>query len=92
LRKKVTIISVEKERVIEIRWQGPRREILCEQCGARVRMLTADEAAVVAGVSPSAVCDWVETGRVHFTRDSDGLLLVCLNSIGCLPEGRLIAG
>lgn len=92
MRKKVTIISVEKERVIEIRWQGRSRESLCEQCGVQARMLTLDEAAVVAGVSPSQVRDWVDTGGVHFTRTSDGLL-VCLDSlVACrmagLPQGR----
>ena len=90
--KKVTIISVEKERVIEIRWQGQRRESLCEQCGIEVLMLTLDETAVLARVSSGLVRGWVETGRVHFTKNSDGLLLVCLNSLGRLPDGRLIDG
>ena len=89
LRKRVTIISVEKERVIEIRWQGRNRESGCEQCGTQTRLLTPGEAALVAGVSSSLICDWVETGRVHFTKTSEGLLLVCLNSLGRLLNGRV---
>jgi excisionase family DNA binding protein len=92
LKKRVTIITVEQERIIEIHWQGQRRESLCQQCGAEVRMLTPDEAAGLIGVSPPTVCDWAETGRLHFTKTSDGLLLVCLNSLSRLPIGRLIAG
>lgn len=92
MRKRVTIITVEQERTIEIHWQGQRRESLCEQCGGEARMLTPGEAAAVAGVSPQMVCGWVETGRLHFTKTPDGLLLVCLDSLSRLPNGRLIAG
>lgn len=53
-------------------------------------MLTPDETAIIAGVSSGKVYDWVETGRVHSTRTSEGLLLVCLNSLYPLPNGRLI--
>jgi len=85
----VTIISVEKERVIEIRWQGRKRESGCEQCGIRTRLLTLDEAALVAGVSSSLICGWIETGRVHLKKTPEGLLLVCLNSLGHLLNGRV---
>jgi hypothetical protein len=90
LKKKVTIITVEQERVIEIRWQGQSRQSLCEQCGVPSRMLTPGEAAAVVGVSSQTLCDWAEAGRVHFTKGPDGLPLVCLNSLSGLPHGRLI--
>lgn len=92
LRKKVTVITVDKERVIEIHWHGQRRESRCEMCRSQVCLLTPDEAAVVAGVSPLIICRWIETGRVHFTRTSDDLLLVCLNSLGQLPSLTLSDG
>ena len=92
LRKRVTIVSVEKERVVEIRGLRRSRESGCEQCGVETRLLTPDEAALIAGVSPSLVCDWVETGRVHFTKTSDGLLLVCLNSLGRLLNIECLGG
>ncbi len=85
----MTIISVEKERVIEVRWQGRKRESRCEQCGIQTRFLTLDEAALVACVSSSLVCDWIETGCVHCKKTPEESLLVCLNSLGHLLNGRV---
>ena len=86
MKKRVTIISVERERVVEIRWRGRARESLCAQCGRKARMLTPDEAAVVAGVNSPGIYRLVETGRLHFTKTSEGLVLVCLNSLGLLAN------
>ena len=88
MRKRVTTITVESERVIEIRWQGRRRERRCERCGVEVRMLTPSEAAAVADVSSQTVLGWVEAGFVHFIKTSEGLL-VCLDSLGPLAYRRL---
>jgi hypothetical protein len=90
LRKKVTVITVEQERVVEIRWRGQRRESRCEQCDADARMLTADEAAAIAGVSLGVISGWAAAGRLHITTTSEGLLLVCLNSLGRMPNGKLL--
>lgn len=88
MRKKVTVITVEQERVVEIRWRGRTRESRCEQCGADARMLTADEAAAIAGVSPAVLSGWAEAAGLHLTTTSEGLLLVCLNSLGRIPHGK----
>lgn len=89
MRKRVTTITVESERVIEIRWQGRRREGRCERCGIEARLLTPSEAAVVAGVSQPTVLGWVESGLVHLTESADGPL-VCLDSLGLPASGRMI--
>jgi excisionase family DNA binding protein len=47
-------------------------------------MLTPDEAAVVAGVGLPGIYGLLEAGRLHFTKTSEGLVLVCLNSLGRL--------
>jgi hypothetical protein len=55
LKKRVTTIIVEKERIVEIRWRGSR-EILCEQCGTEVRLLTAEEAGALGSAGPCMSC------------------------------------
>lgn len=92
LKKRVTIISVERERIIEIRRGGRRSEDWCEHCGIETRMLAPEELAVIAGISSPVVCGLVETGRLHATRTQDGLLRVCLNSLQDLSNGRLTTG
>ncbi|MCA1850229.1 MAG: hypothetical protein LC672_04020 [Acidobacteria bacterium] len=54
-----------------------------EWCGGRgpSGLLTPDEAAAAAGVSPRVIREWVEDGRLHFTETSDGALFVCLASL-----------
>ena len=92
LRKRVMIISVERERVIEIRRRGNGSEEWCEQCGTKTRMLAPEELAVIAGMSLPVARGLVETGRLHSTRTQNGLLLVCLNSLQVLSNGKLTTG
>ena len=84
MKKRVTVISVERERVVEIRLRGRARERVCSQCGRTVSMLTPDESAVVAGVGLPGIYGLLEAGRLHFTKTPEGLVLVCLNSLGRL--------
>jgi hypothetical protein len=44
-------------------------------------MLTPDEAAAAAGVSPRVIHEWAEAARLHSIETSDGALLVCPNSL-----------
>ena len=44
-------------------------------------MITANQAAIVAGVNSRTIYRWVEADRLHFIETPEGLLLVCLNSI-----------
>ncbi len=53
----------------------------CEACAAQVRMVTAEEAAMIAEVSARAIYRRVEAGRIHFTETPEGLLLICFNSL-----------
>jgi excisionase family DNA binding protein len=46
-----------------------------------VRMVTADEAANLAGVTTRTVYSWVEQGKVHFTETEERKVLVCVNSL-----------
>jgi hypothetical protein len=53
----------------------------CEACGERVRLLTADEAARLRGVTPREIYRRVEAGQLHFFEAHDGLLLICFKSL-----------
>ena len=81
MKKRVTIISVERERIVEIRLRGQANEGWCEHCHTRTRMLTPEELSVIAGFGSTRVLRLVEAGRLHSIRTREGLLFVCLNSL-----------
>lgn len=78
-----TEIRVEIERRVVVRKnaRAPRRA-LCELCRTETEMVTADNAARLAGCSSRAIFGWVERGRLHFTETDEKILLVCRNSLG----------
>ena len=81
MKKRVTIISVERERVLEIRRRGRPNEGWCEQCRIHTHLLRPEELAVIAGLGSSQVLRLLEAGRLHSIRTAEGLLFVCLNSL-----------
>jgi hypothetical protein len=44
-------------------------------------MLGAEEAAALTGLGQRAIFRRVEDGRLHFTENPSGTLLICLNSL-----------
>ena len=54
----------------------------CSGCGAEATMITPQQAAALAGVTVRTIYQWVESNRVHFIETGDGLLLVCVNTLG----------
>ena len=80
MRRRRTEITIETERVLV--FSRPSRLVAwCDGCGAQAEMVTADEAALIAGVSSRTVYRWVEAGRLHFAEPERGALLVCLKSL-----------
>lgn len=79
-----TEIIVETHRILAIKRGSRYRLAWCEECGEVARMVTADEAAILAGVSPRAVYQLVEARKLHFTESLDRVGFICLNSIGSL--------
>jgi hypothetical protein len=77
-RKKIT---VETERLWVVARGGHGARGWCEACRAEVHMLGVEEAAALAGLGQRAVFRRVEDGRLHFTENSGGTLLICLNSL-----------
>jgi hypothetical protein len=77
-----TEIWIETEEVLLVKWAGRSRTGWCVECQEEVRLVTADEAAMWAGVSSRAMYRQVEESRVHFAETPEGWLLICLKSVG----------
>ena len=79
--KRKAKLTIDIERVWIIRRGSPERLGKCEACGEVVRLMTVDEAAMLAQVGSRAIYRLVEAERIHFIETSDELLLICFNSI-----------
>jgi hypothetical protein len=79
-KKTRTEISIETDQVVIIRRQHVAQQ-WCAVCAMHTHMITAEAAAAATGLSRRSVYRLVEQGQVHFCETSDGLLLICLNSL-----------
>ena len=78
---------MEIEEAVAIR---PHKVLLahCGKCDKNTRMISANEAAMMARLSAREVYRLVEKGLLHFTEDQGGMLYVCLESLSrLLSEG-----
>jgi hypothetical protein len=82
--KRRTEITVETNQVTVI--YRPKRFVRawCEGCDAEVSMVTAEQAALIAGISLRAICRSVEAGALHFVEIADRVLFICPNSLKAL--------
>ena len=85
--KNRTEVTVETERVLVIRRRYQAIETWCDLCAEKVVMIRPDQAAAVSGQSLRAIFGAIEQARLHFAEQSDGLLLICLNSL-IRPDSR----
>jgi hypothetical protein len=53
----------------------------CPECRSQVRMIPANEAAIIAQVTARDIYELVNSGRLHFTEDRYGLLYICSESL-----------
>ena len=53
----------------------------CTLCDSEVKMVTLDEASIIAGVNWRTINHWVEAGKIHITETPEGLLQICLESL-----------
>ena len=75
-----TEINLEFQEAITIRTPG---DLIteCPRCGKQVRMVPANEAAIIAASTAREIYRLVEAGSIHFIEDQAGLLYVCLESL-----------
>ncbi|MGA9994406.1 MAG: hypothetical protein WBP93_03275 [Pyrinomonadaceae bacterium] len=89
-RKKITEIIVETDELLIVRMPTSPIQCWCNWCETEVAMTSVDNAALLSGTSSRSVYRQVESGEVHFTEMTGGLLLICLNSLLLsAPERRI---
>ena len=78
-------IFVETERLLFLRNRPAKgtleQSMWCNACSAEVSPLTTDEAALRTHVTSLSIFRRVEAGLIHYGESSDGLLLICPNSL-----------
>jgi hypothetical protein len=75
-----TEITIEVEESVSIR--QPRTLLAhCAGCQKQMRMIAANEAAMIVGLSTREVCRLVEDGQLHFIEDQNRLLFICVASL-----------
>jgi RNA polymerase sigma factor (sigma-70 family) len=80
-RVKMTEITIEIDRTKIVRCGSSSALANCAQCSEKSPLVTPEEAIHLARTSSLSIYREVEAGRVHFIETTQGLLLVCLNSI-----------
>ena len=78
---KRTEITIETDRILVLSKHKVSIVSWCRECRQQIKMVTVDEAAIIAGVSPRAIYRRVEAQAVHFLERADGLLLICPKSL-----------
>ena len=81
IKRRRTEIKVEVEQTLILRQRSYPTLNWCAGCGAQVRMLRPEDAALISGHRPRTIYRLVEAGQVHFDETAEGTLLVCVNSI-----------
>lgn len=79
-----TEITVDTHRILTIKRGGRCRSVWCEDCGDWARMVSADEAVILSGLTSLAIFRFIEARTLHFVETPDGLCLICINSLGKL--------
>jgi hypothetical protein len=78
-------ITIETHRLLVVRQHGRSVQGWCEDCTAEVELITANEAAVRAGVGSRTIYQWIENGNIHFNEEL-GVILVCSASLPALDS------
>ena len=84
--KRKTEITIETERLLIISKRNTSALGWCAGCNGQVRLLNAEVASRVAGVSPRAIYRLIETDQLHFIETRDQRLLICVNSLSQMTE------
>ena len=82
---KRTEITIETDRLVVLSKRKVSVVSWCRECNQRVKMITVDEAASIAGVTSRTMYRWADAEKLHFTETSEGRLLICRESL--MPLG-----
>ena len=70
VKRKRTQIVFELDEVLVIRRRQTVAFAWCSECGDQAQMLTPDQAATIAGISPRLIYRCIEARRIHFSETS----------------------
>jgi hypothetical protein len=79
--RKRTEITVETHEILIIRSRKSSGRARCIGCGAEGRMIPADEAIALAGISMTSLLEMVNGGDVHWVQEGTCTPLICLKSL-----------
>jgi hypothetical protein len=85
--KRSAEITVETDEIVVLKGSAGAVRLYCPACGGDVLMISPEQAARIAGVSARTVSACVESRKIHFSKTSEGLLLVCPDSLAVLRAG-----
>ena len=80
-RIRITRTTVETREVVTFHSSGAGMELHCPGCGRVVRMLPAEDAAALSGVSLRTLYRRMESGDLHFSESPGGQVYICARSI-----------
>jgi LSD1 subclass zinc finger protein len=86
MRTRKIEVTLEKTEEVLVHRRKGATNVWCAACRATVSMLTPDQAAALAGVTPRTIYRWIEAGRVHYTEVPDGSLMICQKSLTVSDE------
>ena len=79
--RKRTEVTVETHEVLIIRKHDSSIRAWCMKCNAEARMIHADEAIGLTGISMTAILEMVAAGDVHWVQAGTCAPLICLKSL-----------
>ena len=80
-KTKRTELTVETDEIVVLRTTGKAIQAWCPQCGEAVRMITSEEALVLASVNTRTIYRLVQDSKVHYAKTAEGFLRICLRSL-----------
>ncbi len=82
MSKQRKAIKVESHNVLIVRRLINRQvNLWCNQCNAKVSMVTPERAALLRETTPRFIYRKVENKELHFVETSDGKLFICCRSL-----------
>jgi hypothetical protein len=81
MKRRTTKFTFETERTFIFRNFRDQQPGWCMRCEADAQMATVAEAAREAGLTELAIYQLIDDGLLHFSEDSEGRVLICLNSL-----------
>ena len=88
VRTKKIMTTLETDQVTVIHLPRGLVRAWCEGCAEEVSMVTAEQAAAIAGTSLRAICRCVEADALHFIEIADRVLFICPNALNALTANN----